>query len=45
MIIALVVTLGAIFASEQVKTAFFKLTSLNAQIAELRRGSAISKRR
>jgi Protein of unknown function (DUF3084) len=35
MIIALVVTLGAIFASEQVKTAFFKLNSLNAQIAEL----------
>jgi hypothetical protein len=35
MIIALVVTLGAIFASEQVKTAFFKLTSLNAQIGEL----------
>ena len=34
-IIALVVTLGAIFASEQVKTAFFKLNSLNAQIAEL----------
>jgi len=35
MIIALVVTLVAIFASEQVKTAFFKLSSLNAQIAEL----------
>lgn len=35
MIIALVVTLVAIFASEQVKTAFFKLNSLNAQIGEL----------
>jgi hypothetical protein len=35
MVIALVVTLVAIFASEQVKTAFFKLNSLNAQISEL----------
>jgi hypothetical protein len=35
MIIALVVTLVAIFASEQVKTAFFKLNSLNQQISEL----------
>jgi Protein of unknown function (DUF3084) len=35
MLIALVVTLGAIFASEQVKTAFFKLNSINQQIAEL----------
>ncbi|MBV8355319.1 MAG: DUF3084 domain-containing protein [Candidatus Eremiobacteraeota bacterium] len=35
MIIALVVTLSAIFASEQVKTAFFKLNSINQQIAEL----------
>ncbi len=35
MIIALVVTLVAIFASEQVKTAFFKLASINAQISEL----------
>ncbi|MBV9233851.1 MAG: DUF3084 domain-containing protein [Candidatus Eremiobacteraeota bacterium] len=35
MIIALVVTLVAIFASEQVKTAFFRLNALNAQIAEL----------
>jgi hypothetical protein len=35
MVIALVVTLGAIFASEQVKTAFFKLNALNSQIAEL----------
>jgi hypothetical protein len=35
MVIALVVTLGAIFASEQVKTAFFKLNSINQQIAEL----------
>jgi hypothetical protein len=35
MVIGLVVTLGAIFASEQVKTAFFKLASINAQIAEL----------
>jgi hypothetical protein len=35
MVIALVVTLGAIFASQQVKTAFFKLNSINAQIGEL----------
>ena len=35
MIIALVVTLVAIFASQQVKTAFFKLNSLNQQISEL----------
>lgn len=35
MVIALVVTLGAIFASEQVKTAFFKLASINQQITEL----------
>ncbi len=35
MVIALVVTLVAIFASEQVKTAFFRLTALNSQIAEL----------
>jgi Protein of unknown function (DUF3084) len=35
MVIALVVTLVAIFASQEVKTAFFKLSSLNAQIADL----------
>ena len=35
MIIALVVTLVAIFASQEVKTAFFKLSSINAQIADL----------
>jgi hypothetical protein len=35
MVIALVVTLVAIFASEQVKTAFFKLNALNTQIADL----------
>jgi uncharacterized protein (DUF3084 family) len=35
MIIALVVSLAAIFASEEVKTAFFKLTSINQQIAQL----------
>jgi Protein of unknown function (DUF3084) len=35
MIIALVVSLAAIFASEQVKTAFFKLSTLNAQINEM----------
>jgi hypothetical protein len=35
MVIALVVSLAAIFASEQVKTAFFKLNSINAQIAAL----------
>lgn len=35
MVIALVVTLVAIFASQQVKTAFFKLNSINQQIAEL----------
>lgn len=37
MVIALVVTLVAIFASQQVKTAFFKLNSLNQQITELTR--------
>jgi hypothetical protein len=35
MVIALVVSLAAIFASEQVKTAFFKLNTLNQQISEL----------
>jgi hypothetical protein len=35
MTIALVVTLVAILASQQVKTAFFKLSSINAQIADL----------
>jgi hypothetical protein len=35
MIIALVVTMAAIFGSQQVKTAFFKLNSINAQIAQL----------
>ncbi len=35
MFIALVVSLAAIFASEQVKTAFFKLNSINQQITEL----------
>jgi hypothetical protein len=35
MVIALVVTLSAIFASQQVKTAFFKLSTINQQIAEL----------
>ncbi len=35
MLIALVVTLGAIFASQQVKTAFFKLNSINEQISQL----------
>jgi hypothetical protein len=35
VLIALVVTLGAIFASQQVKTAFFKLNSINEQIVEL----------
>ena len=35
MVIALVVTLVAIFASQQVKTAFFKLNSINQQITEL----------
>jgi hypothetical protein len=35
MFIALVLTLGAIFASQQVKTAFFKLNSINQQIVEL----------
>lgn len=32
MIIALVVTLAAIFASQQVKTAFFRLAEINAEI-------------
>ena len=35
MVIALVVTLVAILASHQVETAFFKLSSLNEQIASL----------
>jgi hypothetical protein len=35
MVIALVVTLVAIFASNEVKTAFFRLNSINQQIAEL----------
>ncbi|MBV9719053.1 MAG: DUF3084 domain-containing protein [Candidatus Eremiobacteraeota bacterium] len=35
VIIALVVSLAAIFASQQVKTAFFKLSSINQQITEL----------
>ncbi|HZV76604.1 MAG TPA: DUF3084 domain-containing protein [Candidatus Babeliales bacterium] len=35
MVIALVVSLVAILASQEVKTAFFKLNSLNAQIGEL----------
>lgn len=34
MIIALVVTLAAIFASNQVKTAFFRLNQINAEIAK-----------
>lgn len=37
MVIALVVTLIAIFASQQVKTAFFKMNSINQQISELAR--------
>jgi hypothetical protein len=35
MVIALVVSVVAIFASQQVKTAFFKLNSINQQIGEL----------
>ena len=35
VIIALVVSLTAIFASQEVKTAFFKLNSINQQIGEL----------
>lgn len=35
MIIALVVTVGAIFASQEVKTALFQMASINHQIAEL----------
>ncbi|HEY9086420.1 MAG TPA: DUF3084 domain-containing protein [Candidatus Tyrphobacter sp.] len=35
--IALVVTLVAILASEQVKTAFFRLSALNSQITQLQR--------
>ncbi len=34
MIIALIVTLAAIFASNQVKTAFFRLNQINAEIAK-----------
>ncbi|HEX5275048.1 MAG TPA: DUF3084 domain-containing protein [Candidatus Rubrimentiphilum sp.] len=36
MIIALIVTLAAIFASNQVKTAFFSLNQINAEIAKAR---------
>jgi hypothetical protein len=35
MVIALVVTLGAIIASQQVKTAFFRLNSINNEIERL----------
>lgn len=35
MVIALVVTLAAIIASQQVKTAFFRLNSINAEIERL----------
>ena len=35
MVIALFVTLGAILASQQVKTAFFRLNAINREIAEL----------
>jgi hypothetical protein len=35
VVIALVVSLAAIFASEQVKTAFFKLSTINQQITQL----------
>lgn len=35
MVIALVVTLAAILASQQVKTAFFRLNSINAEIERL----------
>jgi hypothetical protein len=35
MLIALIVTVGAILASQQVKTAFFRLNALNEQITEL----------
>jgi Protein of unknown function (DUF3084) len=35
MVIALVVTLVAIFASQEVKTAFFRMSAINAQIADL----------
>jgi hypothetical protein len=35
MVIALILTLGAIFASQEVKTAFFRLSAINQQIQEL----------
>lgn len=35
MVIALVITVGAILASRQVQTAFFKLSSINQEIAHL----------
>lgn len=35
MMIALIVTLGAILLSQEVKTAFFRLNAINAQIASL----------
>lgn len=37
VVIALIVTLGAIFASQEVKTAFFRMGSINDQIAALTR--------
>jgi len=40
MLIALIVTLGAIFASNQVKTAFFRLGAINAEIQQARQTAA-----
>jgi DUF3084 family protein len=45
MIIALVITLVAIFASNQVKTAFFRLNEINAEIAKAQaRASELEKK-
>src|SRR5579872_1973853 len=45
MLIALIVTLGAIFASQEVKTAFFKLNRINQEIATLQtRQSALERK-
>lgn len=45
MIIALVVTLAAIFASNQVKTAFFRLNAINEEIAKAQaRANALEKK-
>jgi hypothetical protein len=45
VVIALIVTLGAIFASNEVKTAFFTLRTINDQIASLKQRAADAERK